>query len=91
MGTRFVATAEARAHPAYKQALVAAAPEQTMLIKRSIGQPGRVLRSRHTEAIVAAEAAGADLLPLIAGERNARGVEAGELDEATSGPANASA
>jgi enoyl-[acyl-carrier protein] reductase II len=81
MGTRFVATAEARAHPAYKDALVAALPEHTMLIKRSIGQPGRVLRSRHAEAILAAEAAGADLLPLIAGERNARGVERGELDE----------
>ena len=52
-----------------------------MLIKRSIGQPGRVLRSRHAEAIVAAEAVGEELLPLIAGERNARGVEGGELDE----------
>jgi enoyl-[acyl-carrier protein] reductase II len=81
MGTRFVATAEARAHPAYKRALVEARPEATMLIKRSIGQPGRVLRSRHAEAIVAAEEAGGDLLPLIAGERNARGVEDGELED----------
>jgi enoyl-[acyl-carrier protein] reductase II len=81
MGTRFVATAEARAHPDYKRALVEARPEATMLIKRSIGQPGRVLRSRHAEAIVAAEEAGGDLLPLIAGERNARGVEDGELED----------
>lgn len=79
MGTRFVATREARAHPAYKQALVAAQPEGTMLIKRSIGQPGRVLRSAHAEAIVAAEARGDELLPLIAGEANARGVEGGDL------------
>lgn len=87
MGTRFVATAEAQAHAAYKQALVEAAPEDTMLIKRSIGQPGRVLRSPHAEAIVAlearlhgaAEAAGGELLPLIAGEANARGVEGGDL------------
>lgn len=83
MGTRFVATREARAHPAYKDALVAAGPEATMLIKRSIGQPGRVLRSPHAEAIVAAEARGAGmeaLLPLISGEANARGVEGGALD-----------
>ncbi|MFL1461420.1 NAD(P)H-dependent flavin oxidoreductase [Roseococcus sp. DSY-14] len=90
MGTRFVATQEAQAHDAYKRALLEAAPEDTMLIKRSIGQPGRVLRSPHAEAIVAAEArqniaaeaAGGELLPLIAGEANARGVEAGALDEA---------
>ncbi len=80
MGTRFVATREAAAHPAYKQALLDAQPEGTMLIKRSIGQPGRVLRSAHAEAIVAAEATGADLLPLIAGDANARGVVEGDLD-----------
>lgn len=81
MGTRFVATKEARAHSAYKHALLAAQPEQTMLIKRSVGQPGRVLCSRHAEAIVAAEAKGEDILPLISGEANARGVGEGALED----------
>ncbi len=84
MGARFVATQEAQAHRAYKQALLEAAPEDTMLIKRSLGQPGRVLRSPHAEAIVAAEArqapaAGSEVLPMIAGEVNARDVEGGDL------------
>ncbi len=83
LGTRFVATTEARAHPAYKQALVAAAPADTMLIKQSLGMPGRVLRSRHAEAIRAAETAGApqeEIVAMIAGGVNARGTDAGELD-----------
>jgi len=81
MGTRFVATVEARASVAYKQALAAATPEGTMLIKRSIGQPGRVLASRHAQRIVAAEERGEDIVSLISGAANARGVEDGDLVE----------
>ncbi|MCX8133274.1 MAG: nitronate monooxygenase [Roseococcus sp.] len=84
MGTRFVASREARAHDAYKQALVAARPEDTAIIKRSLRQPGRVLRSAYTEALAAREAAGAppeELLPLIAGEVNEIGVGEGRLAE----------
>jgi NAD(P)H-dependent flavin oxidoreductase YrpB (nitropropane dioxygenase family) len=83
MGTRFVATEEARAHPAYKQALVAARPEDTMLIKRSLGQPGRVLASAHARRILEAERAGApqeEILALIRGEVNAIGTEQGDLE-----------
>jgi NADH:quinone reductase (non-electrogenic) len=82
MGTRFVATAEAQAHAAYKQALAAAAPQDTMIIKRSLGMPGRVLRSPHAERIVAAEAAGApqaEIVAMIAGIMNARGTDEGDL------------
>ena len=78
----FVATAEAQAHDAYKQALAAAAPGDTMIIKRTLGMPGRVLRSPHAEAIVAAEAAGAskdEIVAMIAGAVNARGTDAGDL------------
>ena len=42
-GHPFVATAEARAHDAYKQALASATPGDTMIIKRTLGMPGRVL------------------------------------------------
>jgi enoyl-[acyl-carrier protein] reductase II len=84
MGTRFVASREARAHDAYKQALVAARPEDTAIIKRSLRQPGRVLRSAYTEALTAREAAGAppeELVPLVAGEVNEIGVGEGRLAE----------
>lgn len=83
MGTRFVASAEAQAHANYKQALVMAAPTDTMLIKRTLGMPGRVLASPYAERIVAAEAAGApkeEIIALIAGLANARGTDDGDLD-----------
>jgi len=84
MGTRFVATIEARAHENYKQSLAAAAPDGTMLIKRSMGMPGRTLRSPFAEHIVAREAAGAEkaeLLELVAGRVNALGTDEGRLEE----------
>jgi NADH:quinone reductase (non-electrogenic) len=82
MGTRFVATAEAQAHAAYKQALAGAAPVDTMIIKRTLGMPGRVLRSPHAEAILAAETAGApkeEVVAMILGALNARGTDEGDL------------
>ncbi len=81
MGTRFVASVEAHAHSNYKQALVTAEPGATTVIKRTLGMPGRALRSAHTDAILAAEAAGADVVPMISGPLNARGVDEGELDQ----------
>lgn len=83
MGTRFVATEEARAHPAYKAALADAQPADTMLIKRSLGQPGRVLASPYAQRIVAAESDGTpreDLVAMIRGEANAIGTEGGDLE-----------
>jgi enoyl-[acyl-carrier protein] reductase II len=54
-----------------------------MIIKRTLGMPGRVLRSPHAERIVAAEAAGApkdDIVAMIAGAMNALGTDDGDLD-----------
>lgn len=82
MGTRFVATAECRAHPHYKQALVAAGETDTVVIERSLGRPGRVLAGPYAEDILARERAGADirdLLPLIEGSHNRRAALAGDL------------
>src|SRR3712207_7321172 len=59
MGTRFVATHEARAHPAYKAALAAAGPADTVVVKRSLGTPGRGLDGPQGRRLLAAEAAGA--------------------------------
>ena len=83
MGTRFVATHEARAHPAYKGALAAAGPADTVVVKRSLGTPGRVLDGPQARRILAAEASGApkeELLRLVGGEANALATEAGDLD-----------
>lgn len=83
MGTRFVATQESLAHPAYKQALVAAGETDTVLIKRTIGQPGRVLKGPWAERILALERDGAsmgELLPLIRGEANWRAARDGDLE-----------
>lgn len=84
MGTRFVATQECRAHPAYKEALVRASELDTRIIERSVGRPGRVLPSRFVDEILAKEAEGADLaalLPWIEGNRNRVAALEGRLDE----------
>lgn len=84
MGTRFVATQECRAHPHYKQALVAATERDTRIISRPLGFPGRVLPSAAVERILEREAAGAglpELLPLIGGAANVRAALDGALDE----------
>ncbi|MBX9698052.1 MAG: nitronate monooxygenase [Acetobacteraceae bacterium] len=83
MGTRFVATAEAHAHDAYKRALAAAGPADTMLIKRTLGMPGRVLTSPYAQRIVAAESDGTAkeaLVAMIRGEMNAVGTDGGDLE-----------
>lgn len=83
MGTRFVATQECAAHPAYKQALVAARETDTVVIERSRGTPGRALRGPHTDVILAAEARGAtfeELFPLISGKANRRAALEGDMD-----------
>lgn len=57
MGTRFIATKECvHAIEAYKQALVDASENDTVVIKRSIGGPARALRNSFTDEILSIEA-----------------------------------
>ncbi|CAB1127949.1 NADH:quinone reductase [Candidatus Hydrogenisulfobacillus filiaventi] len=82
MGTRFVATVESPAHPAYKQALVEAAETGTVIVERSLGRPGRALDTPWARRVLAAEAeaAGAEALwPLLAGAINRRAALEGDL------------
>ncbi len=85
MGTRFVASTEARAHDNYKNALAAAQPADTMIIKKTLGMPGRVLQSPYSHRIVAAEGDGTakeEIIAMIRGDKNALGTEGGDLDNA---------
>lgn len=57
MGTRFIATKECvHAHERYKEALVQADENSTVLIKKSIGAPARALKNDFTETILQIEA-----------------------------------
>jgi nitronate monooxygenase len=51
MGTRFIATTECRAHPAYKQALVDATEDDVVLTERITGVPVSVLRTPQVERV----------------------------------------
>lgn len=74
MGTRFIATKECvDAHPLYKQALVEADENATVVIKRSLGMPARALKNSWTEQILDLESTLANfetLKPFISGEAN---------------------
>jgi len=83
MGTRFVATKECIAHPAYKQALVNGEETGTLVIKRSIGTPGRVVDTEWAHEVLKVEDEGlsaADLWPYVNGERNRKAALEGDLD-----------
>ncbi|WP_068672520.1 nitronate monooxygenase family protein [Oceanobacillus sp. Castelsardo] len=56
MGTRFIATKECvHAHERYKQAILEADDNNTVVIKRSIGAPARVLKNTWTDKILEIE------------------------------------
>ncbi|WP_017186026.1 NAD(P)H-dependent flavin oxidoreductase [Alkalibacillus haloalkaliphilus] len=56
MGTRFIATKECvHAHERYKQALLNANEQSTVLIKKSLGQPARAIKNEWTNQILQLE------------------------------------
>ncbi|WP_158735693.1 nitronate monooxygenase family protein [Alteribacillus sp. YIM 98480] len=56
MGTRFIATKECvHAHESYKEALMKGEESDTVIIKRSIGAPGRALKNKWTDKIIEVE------------------------------------
>lgn len=85
MGTRFIATQDCvHASDAYKQALIKSSETDTTVIKRSLGTPGRVLRSAYTDAILAVERAAPDdeaLRNYISGTANKRFIYDGVQEE----------
>lgn len=55
MGTRFLASEECEAHPAYKEAVVRARDRDTVVTGRSIGLPCRVIKNEFTQEYQARE------------------------------------
>ncbi|MGM7722848.1 NAD(P)H-dependent flavin oxidoreductase [Metabacillus sp. Hm71] len=74
MGTRFIATRECiHANEKYKQAIVSAKETDTVVIKRTLGAPGRVLKNDFALNIIEREQEGAtyeDLKDVISGKAN---------------------
>ncbi|WP_096200238.1 NAD(P)H-dependent flavin oxidoreductase [Bacillus sp. FJAT-45350] len=74
MGTRFIATKECiQANEKYKQAIVNAKETDTVIIKKTLGAPGRVLKSDFAMSIIEREQEGAtyeDLKDVISGKAN---------------------
>lgn len=85
MGTRFMATPEAQGHERFKQAVLAAGDNGTVITGRKLG-PTRCLRNKLTKQIFEAEAQGADanrLLELIGFGRSRRATIEGDVEEGT--------
>jgi len=55
MGTRFLASEEAPAHPCYKQAVIDAGDRDTQVTGRSLGRPVRCLTNKLTKALARCE------------------------------------
>lgn len=76
MGTRFIATQECvHANEKYKQEILRAKETDTVVIKRTLGSPGRVLKSGYALGIIEREQEGAsyeDLKDMISGNANTK-------------------
>lgn len=85
MGTRFIATKECvDAHSAYKQAIIDADENSTVVIKRSLGAPARALKNEWTDKILEIEDTEGTydaLKDYISGEANKEFIHRGLLDK----------
>jgi enoyl-[acyl-carrier protein] reductase II len=85
IGTRFAATHEAQCHPRFKEAIMHADDNGTVITGRGFG-PTRCIRNRLTERIIEAEGRGAsreEVLDLIGEGRARRASVDGDMEEGT--------
>ncbi|WP_335869602.1 NAD(P)H-dependent flavin oxidoreductase [Bacillus sp. 2205SS5-2] len=61
MGTRFIATKEAPYHENYKNKILVAQDDETMIVGRSIGRVRRIIKTNYGEKLLQAEATGVTL------------------------------
>jgi nitronate monooxygenase len=83
IGTRFMATKECPVHPKFKQWMLQARENDTVILERSIRMTHRALKNRTADKVLEMEARGAsleELLPLISGEGARKLFLEGELD-----------
>ena len=83
MGTRFLATKEAPIHESIKRKIIDLQETDTMIIKRSINKPMRVMKTEAAEMVLTLERAGAsveELIPYIGAESNRKLIETGDLN-----------
>ncbi|HEY4377647.1 MAG TPA: nitronate monooxygenase family protein [Acidimicrobiales bacterium] len=83
MGTRFMATEEARIHPRVKEAIVSNDEHATNLIFRELRNTARVAKNAVSDEVVAILRAGGtfeDVRELVAGRRGRLVYETGDLD-----------
>ncbi|MEI2443375.1 NAD(P)H-dependent flavin oxidoreductase [Priestia megaterium] len=85
MGTRFIATQECvHASSIYKEALVNGKETDTVIIKKTLGHPGRVLESKYTNDIIEREHKGATyegLKSMVSGKANCEYIYKGNEGE----------
>lgn len=85
MGTRFIATKECvHAHEKYKQQILEADENSTVVIKRSLGAPARALKNNWTDKILEIESEDGtyeSLKDYISGEANKRFIHDGNFEE----------
>lgn len=84
MGTRFIATQECPAHPAFKERIIKSQEAETVLVMESLMNPARVLKTPWSEKIIEMERRGAtleELMPMISGQVSRKGWSDGNLDE----------
>jgi len=83
MGTRFACTLESSSHPGYRQAVVEAPDNGTILGLIKIG-PARMIKNPFAQAVLEAEARGAnedELRQLLGLSRSRKGIFEGNLEE----------
>ncbi|MDW8393965.1 MAG: nitronate monooxygenase [Chitinophagales bacterium] len=83
IGTRFVASEESSAHPAFKQKVISSGEGDTLLMMKKV-VPVRLLRNRFFEQVFEAEQRGAsaeELKALLGRSRAKRGMFEGDLED----------
>lgn len=85
MGTRFIVTKECvHAHPVYKQEIIEADENDTVIIKKTLGTPARALQNGWTEEILKLENQGVGyegIKDYISGQANRNYIHRGEIDK----------
>ncbi len=85
LGTRFVATRECPAHPAFKEWLLQASETDTILLERSLNNMGRFMKTAYAQKVLEMEERGTtleELLPFISGERGRKALREGNIEDA---------